>query len=76
MKTRGTVSSIGGGGPPVNEGLLSAKMAAAVLGMSPSWLQGSNVPYVKLGSRKLYRPSDLARYVNARVSHRIEPEIT
>jgi hypothetical protein len=74
MKTRGTVSSIGGEEPPVNETLLSAKMAAARLGMSESWLHGSNVPHVKLGRRKLYRPSDLSRYVNSRVSHRIDPE--
>lgn len=75
MKTRSTVSSIAGESAPVNESLLSAKMAAAVLGMSESWLHGSNVPHVKLGRRKLYRPSDLSRYVNARVSHRIDSEV-
>lgn len=74
MKTRGTVSSIGGETSPVNEPMLSTKMAAARLGMSESWLRGSSVPYVKLGSRKLYRPIDLSRYVEARISHRVDSE--
>lgn len=53
----------------VNERLLSVDEAANQLGVSKSWLYQSDVPYVKLGSRKLFRPDDLARYINARVSH-------
>jgi hypothetical protein len=73
MKSR-SVLSIGEAQIPVNERLLSVRDAADQLGVSASWLHGSNVPNVKLGRRKLYRPSDLARYVNAHLSHRIDSE--
>ncbi len=73
---RRSILSIDESKQPVNERLLSVKDAADQLGVSASWLYGSNVPNVKLGRRKLYRPSDLARYVNARVSHRIDSEET
>lgn len=72
MKHRGAIGSIDGREPPVNERLLSVKEAAQQLGVSTSWLYQSDVPGVKLGSRKLYRPSDLARYVEAHVSHRLD----
>ena len=71
MKTRGAVGSIGNTDAPVNERLLSVKQAAEQLGVSPSWLYQSDVPDVKLGRRRLYRPSDLAQYIAARVSHRV-----
>lgn len=44
--------------------------AATKLGVSKSWIYQSDIPYVKLGSRKLYRPTDVARYIEERVSHR------
>ena len=71
MKNRGAVGSIGNADAPVNERLLSVKQAAELLGVSPSWLYQSDVPSVKLGRRRLYRPSDLAHYIAARVSHRV-----
>jgi hypothetical protein len=74
MNRRGTALSITADRNPVNESLLSAKDAAKRLGMSENWLRRSDVPQVVFGRRKLYRPSDLARYVEACVSHRIEQE--
>lgn len=76
MNSRGTPLSIIGDRNPVNESLLSAKDAAKRLGMSENWLRRSDVPQVLLGRRRLYRPSDLARYVESRVSHRIDREGT
>ena len=75
MHTRSTIGNISGGIPAVNEDLLSARKAAARLGVSPSWLYQSDVPRVKLGRRTLYRPSDLTKYVDARVSHRVGLEV-
>ena len=51
-----------------NERLLSVKEAAAWLGMSMSWLAQSDVPFVRLGRRRLYRASDLRAHISARVS--------
>jgi hypothetical protein len=74
MQHRGAVVNIGARSAPVNEKLLSVKEAAQQLGVSESWLYQSDVPHVKLGRRKLYRPTDLAGYVDARLSHRIASE--
>ncbi len=71
MKGRSSVLSISQSPEPVNERLLSVNEAAQQLGVSKSWLYQSDVPYVKLGSRRLYRPTDVALYVNARVSHHL-----
>jgi hypothetical protein len=54
-----------------SEGLLSVDDAAAHLGISKSWLYQSDVPFAKLGRRRLYRPEDLDGYVRARVSHHV-----
>ena len=70
MRTGNIIPNISRQLPPANEKLLSVKEAAAQLGVSTSWLSSASVPKVKLGRRTLYRPSDLAAYVNARVSHR------
>jgi hypothetical protein len=49
--------------------LVDEKRAAAILGLSPSTLQKDRgrkhprFPYVKLGSRVLYRPIDLRRVI-------------
>jgi predicted DNA-binding transcriptional regulator AlpA len=59
---------------PGNETLLSVKQVAAHLGVSKSWLYQSDIPSVKLGRRRLYRPSDLAGYVSAHVSHHLHRE--
>lgn len=56
----------------VNAPLLSAKEAADYLSVSISWLYRSDVPYVRLHRGKKYRQVDLARYVEARVSHGAE----
>jgi hypothetical protein len=74
MKKRGSVLSISGRDAPVNERLLSVKEAAEQLRVSTSWVYQSDIPRVKLGSRRLYRPVDLARYVNARLSHVLDAE--
>jgi hypothetical protein len=76
MNRQRSIRSIGNDSGVVNERLLSAREAAESLGMSESWLHGSTVPHVKLGRRKLYRPSDLRRYVEARVSTHLAPEGT
>jgi hypothetical protein len=47
--------------------LLSGKEAAAFLRMSLAWLHQSDVPYVKLGRRRLYRSADLRSFINRRV---------
>jgi hypothetical protein len=47
--------------------LLTVKQAAKRLNMSEAWLYASGVPYVKLGSRRLYRPSDLDHHVSRNV---------
>lgn len=74
MKNRRSILSIGEPPEPVNERLLSVKEAADKLRVSASWLYQSDIPRVKLGSRRLYRPIDLARYVEARLSHEIDAE--
>jgi hypothetical protein len=56
------------------EPLMSEEDTANVLGMSPRTLEGKRLrgeppPYVKLGKRVMYRPSDIAAYVNANVRH-------
>lgn len=47
--------------------LLSGEEAAKLLGMSRVWLYQSEVPYVKLGRRRLYRSSDLRVFISRRV---------
>lgn len=74
MKKLSSVLTIGQRLNPVNERLLSVKEAADQLRVSTSWLYQSNIPRVKLGARRLYRPSDLAEYVDSRVSHRLNTE--
>ena len=56
-------------GPVVNEKLLSVQEAADVLGVSTSFVYQSKIAHAKIGRRRLYRPSDLARYVSAHISH-------
>ncbi len=50
-----------------NQPLLSVKEAADYLDMSESWLYSSGIPFVKLGSRRLYRVEDLDAYISQRV---------
>lgn len=74
MATRNVVRSISAPTLNVTEKLLSVKDAASFLSVSASWLYQSDIPYVKLGSRRVYRPGDLAAYVDSHVSHRLAPE--
>lgn len=69
MATRFAGRNIAAPDDAVNAPLLSAKDAAEFLGVSLSWLYRSDVPYVRLHRGKKYRRGDLARYVEARVSH-------
>lgn len=48
---------------------LSVKEAAAYLRVSGGWLYGSNIPYAKLGRRRVYRRCDLDDYVRCHLSH-------
>ncbi len=74
MRNRSTVFSMPGQGPPVNEKLLSVQEAAECLGVSKSFMYQSDIPCAKIGRTRRYRPSDLATYVNAHVSHRLPKE--
>lgn len=71
MRTRPTIGNISGTIPAVNEKLLSVRDAAAQLGVSASWVYQSDIPRARIGRRTMIRPSDLATYVDARVSHRV-----
>ena len=51
------------------DGLLSVKEAAQYLQMSPNWLYGSGIPFVRLGRRRLYRRADLDSFVDQHLSH-------
>jgi hypothetical protein len=64
------VGSIGVSRDAVNERLLTARDAADILGMSESWLRGSDVPFVRLGRARRYRHKDLIAYAEARLSQR------
>lgn len=45
--------------------MLSLAKAAEALGMSLSWMRQQNdIPFVRIGSRKLFRQEDLVAYVN------------
>ena len=49
--------------------LLSAKEAADFLRMSVKWLYQSDIPYVRLGSRRLYLRESLIEYATQRLSN-------
>lgn len=55
--------------PPDPDALLSTEQAAARLGMSRSWMYGSDVPFVRIGTRRLYEPKVIADY---RAQHRVQ----
>lgn len=53
------------------DGLLNTREAAAVLRLAPATLEtrrsiGGGPPYIKFGSRRLYRLEDLAAWVDSR----------
>lgn len=48
---------------------LSAKEAAAYIGMSVSWLWHSDIPRVRLGARVKWLREDLESYLRSRRSH-------
>lgn len=52
--------------------LLSVKEAAALLRMSPGWLYGSGIPYVRCGRSRRYRRNDLLSYIE---SHLRQPRM-
>jgi|SRR5580704_11504971 hypothetical protein len=49
------------------DGLLSTQQAAILLCMSLAWLYQSDVPFVKIGSRRRYRRTDLLAYTEQRL---------
>lgn len=55
--------------PSLLPGLLSVKQAAAYLGISQAWLYQSDVPWVRLGRRRLYDPDSLRAYITRHSSH-------
>jgi hypothetical protein len=65
------VGKIGGPDPEVNERLVDANEAAAILGMSASWIRTSDVPFVRLGRSRRYRPRDLRDYAATHLSHQL-----
>lgn len=50
-----------------NQPLLNVAKAAEYLGVSKTYMYTSGIPFVKLGSRRLYRVEDLDAYVAQRV---------
>lgn len=48
---------------------LSVKGAARFLKMSPSWLYGSNIPFVRFGRSRRYRRRDLVAHGNEHLAH-------
>jgi hypothetical protein len=48
--------------------LLSVKEASAIIGMSDKWLYQSDVPFVRMGRRRLYMASSLLEYARQRLS--------
>lgn len=71
MKARSSVSAT-----PMESGersnrddrLLSVKEASATIGMSDKWLYQSDVPFVRMGRRRLYMASSLLEYARQRLS--------
>jgi hypothetical protein len=49
--------------------LLSVKEASAMIGMSEKWLYQSDVPFVRMGRRRLYMASSLLEYARQRLSN-------
>ena len=55
---------------PSSDGLfLSVKEAAAFLRMSDKWLYQSDIPFVRLGRRRLYLRGNLIDYATQRLSN-------
>lgn len=50
--------------------LMSVKETAAYLNVSESYLYQCQVPYVRIGKRRLYRLSDLNSFIEQNLSHR------
>lgn len=49
------------------ENLKSMKETAEFLGMSLHWLKhDTKIPYIKIGSRRLYQPDDLRAFIASR----------
>ena len=51
-----------------SDGLLTVQEAAEYLKMSPNWLYGSGIPFVRLGRRRLYRRADLDSFIEQHLS--------
>jgi hypothetical protein len=62
------IRSISSAQSAVNEGLLSVREAARFLGISPGTLRNTDVPFVAIRRRRLYRPQDLRRWVEQHLS--------
>lgn len=52
--------------------VLAAREAAALLKMSPSWLEKSDVPRIKMGKAVRYLKSELIAYARAHLSHSVK----
>jgi hypothetical protein len=51
------------------DGLLSVKEAADLLRMSGKWLYQSDIPFVRMGRRRLYFRASLLEYARQRLSN-------
>lgn len=49
--------------------ILSVKEAADLLRMSDKWLYQSDIPFIRLGRRRLYLRGDLVEYAMQRLSN-------
>jgi excisionase family DNA binding protein len=55
--------------PTSVDGLLSVKEAAHLLRMSDKWLYQSDIPFVRMGRRRLYFRASLLEYARQRLSN-------
>lgn len=61
-------------GPPIdlNDEVLDLDSAAAVLKMSPRWLEQSDIPRLKFGRAVRYLKSELLAYATAHLTHSVK----
>ena len=58
-----------GGSQSYADGLISVKKAADLLGMSDKWLYQSDIPFVRMGRRRMYFRESLIEYARQRLSN-------
>lgn len=61
-------------GVDLNDEILGLREAAAVLKMSPRWLEQSDIPRLKFGRAVRYLKSELLAYANAHLTHSVKKQ--